>query len=319
MGFIIIGAGEIRLVGRDQRQPLGIGQIDQSRLDASFGVDAMTLQLDIEPVAEQLRQPLAALRGEIGMVERQRLRDRPVRTTGQRDHALGLALEPIKLDVRRLIDRRFQKRPRIELHQAEIAGFARRQQHDPRRRRRQRGAGIGIDVAEIDREFAADDRLDAITRELFGKLQRAEHIVGVGQRQRRLVIRLGKLGQLLDLDRAFQQRIGRMDMQVNETGRRHDAATIRQAGTKTRSGHQRAPRGATQWRGAPRLGTWMVRRRRGRCLAFPQPLPARSKRASSVGGQARMPRTGPVPQRCTRSQGRAMRPDSGPSSCRNLN
>ena len=95
------------------------------------------------------------------------------------------------------MDRRFQERPRVQPHQAAIAALARRQQHDPRRRRGQRIARIGVLVAEIDRELAADDRLDAVARHLVGEFQRPEHVVGVGQRQRRLAVGLGEFAELL--------------------------------------------------------------------------------------------------------------------------
>ena len=62
MGFVIVIAREIWLVGRNQRQSFGIGEIDQRGLDAALPVDAVALQLDIEAVAEQARQPLAARR-----------------------------------------------------------------------------------------------------------------------------------------------------------------------------------------------------------------------------------------------------------------
>ncbi len=60
MGFVIVGGGKIRLVGRDQREPLGISEIDQAAFGAALLLDAVALQLDIEPVPEQARQPVAA-------------------------------------------------------------------------------------------------------------------------------------------------------------------------------------------------------------------------------------------------------------------
>ena len=53
---------------------------------------------------------------------------------------------------------------------------------------------------------------------LFGEFQRAEHVVGVGQRQRRLPVLLGELRQPRNRQRAFEQRIGRMDVQMHEAG-----------------------------------------------------------------------------------------------------
>ena len=58
--LVIVVAREIWLVGRNQRQSFGIGEIDQPGLDAAFLFDAVALQLDIEAVAEQARQPIAA-------------------------------------------------------------------------------------------------------------------------------------------------------------------------------------------------------------------------------------------------------------------
>ena len=64
MGLVIVGGGKIRLVGRDQRKALGVGEIDQAGFDAALLVDAVALQFDVEPVAEQACQPVAARRGQ---------------------------------------------------------------------------------------------------------------------------------------------------------------------------------------------------------------------------------------------------------------
>ena len=105
------------------------------------------------------------------------------------------------------MDRRLQKSPRIQPHQASIAALARRQQHDAGR---QCGcaARIRVLIAEIDGKLAADDRLDAVPSHFVREFQCPEHVVGIGQRQSRLAVRLGEFAELLDLDRALQQRIG---------------------------------------------------------------------------------------------------------------
>ncbi len=72
MGLVIVGGCKIRLVGRDQRNALGIGEIDQAGLGAALLVDAVALQFDVEPVAEQPRQPLAAGRGQRRLIGRDR-------------------------------------------------------------------------------------------------------------------------------------------------------------------------------------------------------------------------------------------------------
>ncbi len=225
MGLVIVVRRKVGLVSRDQRQALGIGEIDQPALDAALLVDAVALQFDVEPVAEQASQPLAARRGERHMIRLQRQRDRTIRAAGQRDQILGIAFQPFELDVRRLMNRRFQKRPRVQPHQAAVAALLRRQQNDSRRHSRRRIACIRVLVAEIDGELAADDRLDAVARHLVGEFQRPEHVVGVGQRQRRLAIGFRQFAELGDLDRALQQRIGRMNVKMNESGTGHGRLT----------------------------------------------------------------------------------------------
>ena len=221
MGFVIVRGGKIRLVGRDQRQSLAIGEIDQTGFGAAFLLDAVALQLDVEPVAEQACQPVAAQRRKRCLIGMDRQRDRPLRPSGQGDQVLGVAFQPFELDVRGLMNRGLQERPRVQPHQAAIAAFARRQQHDPGRSRGERIARVRVLVAEIDREFAADDGLDAVAGDLVGKFQRPEHVVGIGQRQRRLAVRLGEFRQLLDLDRPLQQRIGRVDVEMDKSGMGH--------------------------------------------------------------------------------------------------
>src|SRR2546423_1099499 len=82
-------------------------------------------------------------------------------------------------------------------------------------------ARIGILVTEIDGKLEAYDRLDAVARHLVREFQRAEHVVGVGQGERRLAVGLGELTELGDLDRALQQRIGGMDVEMDESGSGH--------------------------------------------------------------------------------------------------
>ncbi len=73
---------------------------------------------------------------------------------------------------------------------------------------------------------AADDRLDAGGGELVGEFQRPEHVVGVGERERRLLVGFGELGEPRNGQRAFEQRIGRMHVQMHETGIGHVSATL---------------------------------------------------------------------------------------------
>ena len=150
--------------------------------------------------------------------------------------------------MRLLGRRRFQEGARAQPHQAAVAGLARGEQHDARQRPHPAGqARIARLVAEIDRERAADDRLDAGARQLLGEFQRPEHVVGVGQRQRRLLVRLGELGEPADGQRAFKQRIGGMHVQMHEAGiDRHAEASELNRSAK-RCGQSSQPYAILQW------------------------------------------------------------------------
>ena len=108
-----------------------------------------------------------------------------------------------------------------ELHQIGVASLARRKERDrpvacaalPRCRLLHR---LRLAPREIDIQRHADNGLDAGVRELVGELQRAEQIAGVGEAERRQLVRRGELGQRRDRQRALEQGIGRVDLEVHE-------------------------------------------------------------------------------------------------------
>ena len=53
VGLVVVDGREERLVGGDERHALGVGEVDQRRLDGALLGEAVALQLDIEPVAER--------------------------------------------------------------------------------------------------------------------------------------------------------------------------------------------------------------------------------------------------------------------------
>ena len=215
--FVVGAVGEIRLVGGDQRNAFAVGEIDQHRLGHALVRRAMALQFDIEPVAEQAGKRVEPRGGEMALAGGDRRIERAAGPAGERDDALGLAFEPVELEPRRLVRRRIEEGARGQPHQAAIAGLARGQEHDALARLWRVGiARAVVGVAEIDGERAADDRLDAGASELFGEFQRTEHVVGVGERQRRLLVGFRELGKARERYRAFQQRIGRVHVQVHE-------------------------------------------------------------------------------------------------------
>ncbi len=133
MRLVVLARGEVRLVGCHKRQPAGIGQIDQSRLDDALGCHTVALQFDIEPVAEQPLQFLAARGCQRALPGRDRRVQGPGRAAAQRDEAGGFIRQPRQLDVRLLGRLGAEIGARAEPHQAAIAGLARSQEHDPRK------------------------------------------------------------------------------------------------------------------------------------------------------------------------------------------
>ena len=217
VGFIILAGGEERLVGGDERNAAAIAELDQGRLDRALARHAVALQFDIKAIAEPALQFFAARQRQGVLAGRNGNVERAIGPAGERDQSVGRVVEPGKFYVRALVRRGLEISARRQPHQAAIAVFARGQEHDTRPGVA-RGRPAVFLVAEIDAKRAADDRLDAGARHLLGKFQRTEHVVGVGQRQRRLAILFGKFRQASDGQRALEQRIGRMDVQMHEAG-----------------------------------------------------------------------------------------------------
>ncbi len=216
--LVVLARREEGLVGGDERQAHPIGELDERGLGDAVGLAAVALQLDIEAVPEQPDERLAARAREISLAGDDRGVERAAGAAGERDQPVGLALEPGKLKMRPLVRRGLEEGARVEPHQAAIAARARGEEHDARRLRRRAVAPARLLIGEIDGERAAHDRLDAGMRHLVGELERAEHVVGVGERERRLPVGLGELGETGDGQRAFEQRIGRVHVQMDEAG-----------------------------------------------------------------------------------------------------
>ena len=117
-------------------------------------------------------------------------------------------------DARILAERHAEIGVADEPHEVAVALLVLREQHDVRRLRHD--AGDRIRLLEADRELHAGDGLDAGARELLGEFEGAEEIVGVGERERRLLVGRRELRELRDLQRPLEQRIRGMHVQMDE-------------------------------------------------------------------------------------------------------
>ena len=118
-------------VGRDQRQIVRVGEVDQRGLGRLLDRIAAAAELDIEPAREQGLQAfehgsggrLLALGGEPCQ--------RALPASGQRDQAFGAAVERVERDVRKLLDRAVEMRRRDQRAQIAIAGLVLRVERQP--------------------------------------------------------------------------------------------------------------------------------------------------------------------------------------------
>jgi len=213
MGFVIVRGGKIRLVGRDERQPWyrrdRSGRLRRGAPSRCRGAAAR--RRAGRRTGSRAGRSAKRERRLVGM---DRQRDRTLRPSGQGDQVLGVPLQPFDL-MCGPDEWGFQERPRVQPHQAAIAAFARCQQHDPGRPAAKRIARARVLVAEIDRK-SQPMMGGCRSRRSCRKIPAPEHVVGIGQRQRRLAVRLGEFGQLLDLDRpsAANRPSGRGDGQI---------------------------------------------------------------------------------------------------------
>ncbi len=210
-----------------------MGEADEPGLGRGLGGRArgavlrVALDLDVEPVGKQPGQPLGQRAGAGGVIVAQQRAERAVGAPGQADQALGVGGERVEGDVRRG-GGAVEIVGAGQLHQVGEAGLGLGEQHD---RARPGGAVSGMrrgGVGEV--ELAAEDRLDPGLGGGLRELQRGEEVAGVGQRHGGLAGGPGEFRQRLDLDRALEERVGRVDAQVDELGSVHRGRVAAPAG-----------------------------------------------------------------------------------------
>src|SRR5262249_12563501 len=149
---------------------------------AALDGDAVALELDVEATVEQASQRGAALAGQAGLAGCDGRIDGSARAPAEGNEVLGVALQPVELQVGLLAGERFEKRAGVEPQQPAVACLTRCQKHDP-------GpfGGMGMPIAgrkiligKIDGKRAAYDRLDTSGRKLVGEFKRPKQVVRVG-------------------------------------------------------------------------------------------------------------------------------------------
>ncbi len=213
VGFRLRSPGVVNVIRGDQRNVMGIGPFHQPALRLLLTGQTVTLQFDIEAVAEHPRHLVQrCIRLGRLALHKQRV-DRTVGPAGKQDQPFG-PFRHHRPGHARLIHRACVEKGRgRQGAQVQPTGLILRQQ-DHGRHPRPAVADLAADAG--DRKRAGHDRLNAGPLGRFRKLQSPEQIGPVGHAHRRHagIRRQGR--HLARLDRAFQQRIGRADPQVNE-------------------------------------------------------------------------------------------------------
>ncbi len=198
---------------------MAVGERDQLPLDRPLLRQVVALDLDVEvALAEGPEQGVEAGGGEVGPAGAQGGVEGAAGAAGECDQALGALRERRRRDARRVTELTVEIGAAGEPQQVSVAGLVAGEQHDVREGR-DRGAGAGIGRLERHRELDPGDRLDPGPGRLLGEFQRAEQVVGVGERQRRLPVTGRRLDEVADLQRALEQGIGRVGVQVDVADR----------------------------------------------------------------------------------------------------
>jgi len=202
MRIVEIAIGKIGVIGRDERQVMPIGQLDEAWLGPRLFRGPVAHQLDIKPVRKQSRQLCQDGFGGFCLTFRQKAASRTLRPTCQAQKSLT-GLRQVRTSDHRL-SRHFtcEIGSANELQKVAVARFVLRQQHDPIRfgQASPRSAALACTVA-LQGDLAADDRLNARRGTGCRDFKGAEQIAGIGDGDRGHAFGLAHRDQLLDRDR----------------------------------------------------------------------------------------------------------------------
>ncbi len=227
VGLVVGRRCKMAIVGGNEGQIAGVGQLDESRLTLAFLAHGVTLDLDIEAIAEDFREPVKAGFGHRAAILQEGAHDGAVRAAGEGDQAARVFGQPLDVDVRFLIEGWIEEHFGAELHQVGIALLGRCEEGDITRddglgvgTAQARMGRVGQRVAEINRQRQPGNRLDAGAGKFGREFQRAEQVVLIGQGEGCELVADRELGQLRDRQRPLQERISGAHAQVHESRQR---------------------------------------------------------------------------------------------------
>ena len=216
----VVGVEVVDVAGRDERKARLRRERDELRVDLLLLGEAGVLDLDVRRVApEDLDEPVEVGARVARAVLRERPRDAAGEAAGERDDALRVPLEQLPVDAR-LVVVALEVAERRELDEVRVALVRLREQRQVRVALRLCAAVVG------DVDLAADDRLDAYLLRLAEELDRAGERAVVGERDGRHLEPRGLLDEVRDPARPVEDRVLRVDVQVDEGRSGHGRASL---------------------------------------------------------------------------------------------
>ena len=213
---LVIGSPQkMHVVRGDQADPQIFRELRQHTIASVLFLDSVIVQLDEEIFRAENVAILS--RGLFRMVELVRLNrgiDFAGETTAQADQTRGVRCQKLLIDPRPVV-KPVEMRGGNEFNQIAISGFVLRQQSEMIRRVAHRIRPIFV-RSRRDVRFAANDRFDPGFGRLLIKLNRAEKIAVICHRDRGHLEFHRSFHQLLHPDRAIEERVFGMEVEMNE-------------------------------------------------------------------------------------------------------
>ena len=228
---VTMGVGRVEVVdvpGRDERQPEPLGEAGQPLEGGLLDVEPDVLQLDVRRVpAEDLREPVELGERVVLAMLGQRPRDAAGEAPGERDHPRRVPLEQLPVDAR-LVVVALEVRERAEPDEVRVAGGVGGEEREVR-------VALLLDAPVVhDVHLAPEDRFDALRLRRLVEVDRAGHRAVVGERDGRHLEAGRLLRERRDPAGPIEDRVLRVDVQVDERSAHGMAIVVCRSAGQTR-------------------------------------------------------------------------------------
>jgi hypothetical protein len=217
--LVRMGVARVQVVGvvrSDQREPELLVHVEQLAVHRILRGDPVALELQVEPVPEDALVGLELLPGLAHAPVQDRARHARGEAAGRGDQPLVVCAQEIEVDPGLVVEP-LHEPLRDERDQVAVPPLVHREQEEVVHAVEAAGLGIPVEARALRHvDLAADDRLHAAPDRRLVELDRSEQVAVVGHRDGRHPRGPRPLHQLLDRDRAVEDRVLRVQMKVRE-------------------------------------------------------------------------------------------------------